>query len=162
MSKKQGFTLVFTVVNYLEKSKAGDLIVEHPYMKLTVGNGGSSQRMLNFSYFDGFGSSFNGGTADMCTGLLLDGSTTHHVAIVADGGPNIVSFIVDGIYCDDSWSWLQPTGMSGVPSSDAFEVFSENVNHFGGRVDSMAVYDVALQTSEVVALFRSVVAMPQS
>jgi len=151
-SNQQGFTFVFTISNHNKLSKSGNIIFSNNYIQLIVGNGKDDSKLLNFSYFDGYGSNFNGRTGDMCTGLIMN-DNTHHIAIVADGGPNIVSFIIDGVYCDDSWSWIPQTGMSVIPSTANFQVNSQT-NDYGGTVTSLDVYNVALRTSEVISLYR--------
>ena len=154
-TKQQGFTITFILTDHQTKANPGDIIFSHEYMKLSVGAGGNDTSLkLNFSYFDGYGSNFMSGTNSMCTGLLVSSHPrSHYITIVADGGANIISYIIDGIYCDESWSWIPQTGMSVVPSSQMFQVNSES-ELYGGVVDQLEVYDVALRTSEIVAMSR--------
>ena len=44
LSRQQGFTLVFTLLNHKEKSKFGNSILLHEYMSLSVGGGGKDGR----------------------------------------------------------------------------------------------------------------------
>jgi hypothetical protein len=155
-TKQQGFTIAMVLADHETSASPGDVVFSHEYMKLSVGSGGGNDTSLklNFSYFDGFGSNFMSGTSSMCTGLMVNGARSHFVAIIADGGANIVSFVVDGVYCDESWSRIPQTGMSAVPSSKLFQVNSES-KAYGGAVEKLEVYDVALRTSEVVAMYRN-------
>ena len=88
----------------------------------------------------------------MCTGLLIKGGA-HHVSIVADGGPNVVSFVVDGIYCDGCWSFLPQAGMSEIPAT-VLIVHSQDKAKYGAAVTRLDVYGAALRTSESVAMYR--------
>ena len=150
---QQGFTMVFSLQDHA-LSHPGDVIITHDSLQLSVGGGSTNTSSLhfNFSYWDGRGSVCVSKTNAMCTGLLV-APGTHHVAVVADGGANIVSYVVDGIYCDGSWSWIPPTGMRDVPASSKFQVHSRT-QKYGGEIFKMKVYDRALMTSEIVALYR--------
>merc|ERR1712100_412619 len=151
LTARQGFSIVFSLNGHRAHAKPGDTIFQGEYMTLGVGSGQGGLG-LNFSYIDGRGGSFNGGAGPMCTGLLVQDGT-HHVSIVADGGPNIVSFVIDGIYCDGSWSFLPEAGMSEIPAT-AFTVHSRDKVHYGAAVTKLDMYGAALRTSESVAMYR--------
>merc|ERR1719498_1869850 len=147
---QQGFSVVLLLSNHSTLAKPGDTIFRGEYMALSVGNykGGLS---LNFSYTDGQNGRFSGSTGPMCTGLLAK-SGVHHVSIIADGGANIVSFIVNGIYCDDSWSFLPETGMGEIPAAE-FIVHSQD-SRYRATVRKLDMYGSALRTSESVVMYR--------
>lgn len=152
LSARQGFSIVFVIDGHGAHAKTGDTIFHGEYMTLGVGSG-TGGLSLNFSYIDGRGGSFNGGTGPTCTGLLVqDGA--HHVSIVADGGPNIVSFVIDGVYCDGSWSFLPASGMGEIPATSSFTVHSQDTANYGAGIRWLNVYNAALRTSESVAMYR--------
>jgi len=76
-------------------------------------------------------------------------SPLHHLAVVVDGGPGIVTFIVDGTMCDDSWKWVS-SGMGIIPQQQV----TIGRKDAASIVSSAAVYGEALSTSDVVALYR--------
>jgi len=152
LSARQGFSIVFSLEGHGTHAKAGDTLFHGEYMTLGVGSG-KGGLSLNFSFIDGRGGSFNGGTGPMCTGLLVQ-ERAHHVSIVADAGPNIVSFVIDGIYCDGSWSFLPAAGMSEIPTTASFTVHSQDKASYGAVIRGLDVYGVALRTSESVAMYR--------
>jgi len=147
---QQGFSVMLLLSDHSTHARPGDMIFHGEYMALRVGNdkGGLS---LNFSYTDGQEGSFSRSTGPMCTGLLAN-SGVHHVSIIADGGPNIVSFIVDGIYCDESWSFLPEAGMGEIPAAE-FIVHSQD-SQYRATVKKLDVYGSALRTSESVIMYR--------
>ena len=153
-TNQQGFTIIFTVENHGIHALPGNQLISHDYMDLTVGGDvkNVSSLHLNFSYIDGRGSNFQGRTNEMCTGILV-AEGKHQISIVADGGANIVSFVIDGVYCDASWSWIPPTGMRDIPESN-FTVYSKS-QEYGGTIDMFNVYDRALRTSEIIAMYRT-------
>ncbi|MFA6563884.1 MAG: LamG-like jellyroll fold domain-containing protein [Verrucomicrobiia bacterium] len=83
---------------------------------------------------------------------LLKPNTLHHVVITVDGGPKIITFVVDGILCDGGderqFGWGRfspnlrtPTGAATVKIAPA--------------VGSLRIYNRALRTSEAVGNFRA-------
>lgn len=99
--------------------------------------------------------------------ILSDGQTTntakcdpvfsvkglHHIGIVIDNGPKIVSFIVDGKFCDGGtqrqfgWSRYSPLLMNIAGSGEL---------HFGtDSIRRIKVYDRVLMTSEIISNYRS-------
>ena len=94
------------------------------------------------------------GSWDSDTGLLTEGKP-HHVAFVVDGGPNIITVVVDGVLCDGGsdrqygWGRFDPligdvSGRGNVKTSPA-----------GATVHAIRLYDRYLRTSEVVQSFRA-------
>ena len=85
------------------------------------------------------------------SGALTDGKP-HHVAVIVDGGPKIISFVVDGVFHDGGserqfgWGRFSPNLMTvnGGPTL-----------HVGPGVRNIRVYNRALRTSEAIAAFRA-------
>ena len=87
---------------------------------------------------------------DCDPGLLTLGST-HHLAIIVDGGPKIITFIVDGKLCDGGehrqFGW-------GRFSPDLRDVNGGNHLYIGpslqGAIYTLRIYARALRTAEAV------------
>ncbi len=84
-------------------------------------------------------------------GLLTDGAR-HHVMAVVDGGPKIISFVVDGVFNDGAddrqfgWGRFNPNLVSANGGPGV---------RVGNGVAKLRVYNRALRTSEAVAAFRA-------
>jgi hypothetical protein len=82
----------------------------------------------------------------------LDPSRDQHVVIVVDGGPKIISFLVDGVLQDGGearqfgWGRFNPNlkTVNGAP-----------MLKIGRGVQRLRVYDRYLRTSEAIAAFRA-------
>lgn len=83
---------------------------------------------------------------------LLQPEKLHHVVIAVDGGPKIITFVVDGILCD-----------GGTERQFGWGRFSANLRTPNGAetlkiapaVQSLRIYNGALRTSEAVGNFRA-------
>lgn len=100
----------------------------------------------------------DGGTGvfwDSDRGVLRPGRW-HHLACVVDGGPRVISYVVDGVLCDGGTQ--RPYGW-GVFSSDLEDVNGERTmrigKDFNGRMRELRVYHRALRTSEVIANYHA-------
>lgn len=84
-------------------------------------------------------------------GLLRSGQSRHVTAIV-DGGPNIITFLVDGKLCDGGqsrqygWGRFDPK-IGDVNGSDLLRLSPS----FRGAIRSLRIYDRMLRTSEAVS-----------
>jgi len=91
-----------------------------------------------------------------CDPGLIDAGGTHHVAVIVDGGPKIVSFVVDGILCDggdvrpNGWARFHP-GLCDVNGSGAAVVAPA----LSGEMRVFRLYGRALMTSEAVGNHRA-------
>jgi len=91
-----------------------------------------------------------------CDRELLKPGTRHHVAIIVDGGPKVISFVVDGVLCDGGeastygWGRFTPE-LDDVSGSDKFRV-APNLN---GRLHRLRIYNRYLRTSEAVANYHA-------
>jgi len=83
---------------------------------------------------------------------LFTAGRLHHVVITVDGGPKIITFVVNGVLCDGGnqreygWGRFSPTlrTPNGSPTIKT-----------GESVRSLRVYNRALRTSEAVGNFRA-------
>ena len=76
----------------------------------------------------------------------------HHVVVVVDSGPKIITFIVDGVLCDGGeqrqFGWGRfPAALGDVNGAETLEV--------AGAVKHLRVYGRHLRTSEAVANYHA-------
>ncbi len=87
-----------------------------------------------------------------CDRNLLKPGTRHHLAVIVDGGPKVISFIVDGILCDggtaNSYGWGRFAAELGDVGAAGNLRIAPNLR---GRLDRLRIYDRYLRTSEAVA-----------
>ena len=84
----------------------------------------------------------------------LRAGTLHHVAVIVDGGPNVVSFVIDGRLCDGGearqfgWGRFSPSlqSLNGGPKLRVAPGLE-------GEFRNFRVYGRALRTSEAVGAF---------
>lgn len=88
-------------------------------------------------------------------GLLKKGQT-HHVTAVVDGGPNIITFIVDGKLCDGGQQRIRGWGRFDPKVGDINGAKTLKLSpSFGGKVHSLRIYDRYLRTAEAVANYSA-------
>ena len=106
---------------------------------------------------------------------MLQAGALQHLAVVVDGGPKIITFIVDGILCDGGefrqfgWGRFSPElrhvhsasknpiiapGSTGIQDGAAVESDAERVE-IGPAIRSLRIYDRYLRSSEVIGNYRS-------
>ncbi|MCY4537356.1 MAG: hypothetical protein OXE52_03905 [Chloroflexi bacterium] len=106
---------------------------------------------------------------------MLEAGKLHHLAVVVDGGPKIISFIVDGVLCDGGafrqfgWGRFSPElrhvnsasknpiiapGSASVQDGASDEADRERVA-IGAAIQTLRIYDRYLLTSEVIGNYRS-------
>lgn len=143
-----GFTLEFEVT--FETLDTGQVLLDarnengHGFACMTTDRG-----TIKFNLSDG-----NAETAWDCDPGLLQAGRRHHVAVIVDGGPNILMYIVDGTLCDGGehrqYGWGRiPASMGTLESCAAWRISST----FDGRMESLRVYDRALRTTEAIGNF---------
>ena len=82
---------------------------------------------------------------------LLSASGPHHVSVIVDGGPKIISFVIDGKFCDggDSrqfgWGRYNPNLRS---------VNGGSTLHIGSGVTKLRLYGRALRTAEAIQNYQ--------
>jgi len=102
-----------------------------------------------------FGDAGRIGTWDVDKGLLKPGKL-HHVVFIVDGGPGIISCIVDGRFCDGGTH----------PRQFGWGRFGRKIGEVGGGtlrfptnaaagIESLRIYNRYLRTSEAVANWRA-------
>jgi Concanavalin A-like lectin/glucanases superfamily len=87
-----------------------------------------------------------------CDRGLIKPGRLHHVVITADGGPKIITFVMDGLLCDGGdqrqfgWGRFSPTLLTpkGSPTLK-----------IAPGIRSLHVYNRPLRTSEAVGNFRA-------
>jgi hypothetical protein len=88
---------------------------------------------------------------DCDPGLLKPGEI-HHVAVIVDGGPDIISFVVDGSLCDGGearqfgWGRLNPN-LRDARGGGRLRI--------GTQVQDLRIYDRAILVSEAVGNFKA-------
>ncbi len=91
-----------------------------------------------------------------CDQGVLQPGKQHHVTITADGGPKIITFIVDGHLCDGAGARMYGWGrfsyiLRHVNWAESLRIAPE----VKGDVFRLRVYDRALRTSEAVGKYRT-------
>lgn len=87
---------------------------------------------------------------------LLKTHREHYVSVIVDGGPKIISFLVDGVLNDGGedrpfgWGRFNPQ-LQNVNGA-AHWVIGENLD---GKIRQIAIYDRALRVSEAIGNYRS-------
>ncbi len=87
-----------------------------------------------------------------CDRDILKARARHHVVITVDGGPNVISFVVDGVLCDG--------GPASIYGWGRFTPELDDVNglghlQIGPVLESLRVYDRYLRTSEAVGNYHA-------
>jgi hypothetical protein len=91
------------------------------------------------------------GRAETDAGLLQQGKL-HHVSFIIDGGPDIISSVVDGRFCDGGsehqfgWKWFD-TYLEDVTTPDKLLRIAPSLQ---GEVLSLRLYNRPLRTAEVI------------
>ena len=83
---------------------------------------------------------------------LIEAGRPHHVVAIVDGGPKIISFVVDGVLCDGGdgrqYGWGRFSGELGdVNGARSLRVGPS----FKGKLQTVRVYDRYLRASEAVS-----------
>ena len=81
---------------------------------------------------------------------VIKAGQLHHVVCIVDGGPKIITFVVDGVLCDGSahrqYGWGRfPADLGDVSGRDRIPTALPD------SVASLRIYGRALRTSEAVA-----------
>ncbi|MBI3922844.1 MAG: exo-alpha-sialidase [Armatimonadetes bacterium] len=92
---------------------------------------------------------------DSNPGIVQPGNL-HHVVIIVDGGPKIISFVVDGVLCDGGecrqfgWGRFSPT-LRTVNGAEKMSIAPQ----MNGRIFGLRLYSRYLRTSEAVGNYRA-------
>lgn len=91
-----------------------------------------------------------------CDPGLLTAGKLHHVVVTVDGGPKIVTWVVDGRLCDGGdarqFGWGRFNPQYRGPAGDTVLRIAPDVP---GAVERLRIYGRALRTSEAVNNFRA-------
>jgi hypothetical protein len=82
----------------------------------------------------------------------LQAGRAQHVVVIVDGGPKVISFVVDGVF-NDGGEWRQFGWGRFSPNLRGAQGGAEL--RIGSRVRGLRVYGRALRTSEAVAAYRA-------
>ena len=94
-------------------------------------------------------------TADCDLGILTPG-VWHHVVIIVDGGPKIITWVVDGVLCDGGEK--RECGWTRFPPELGDVNGREDVSlapMLSGRLGGLRIYNRYLRTSEAVGNFSA-------
>ena len=87
---------------------------------------------------------------------VLEAGKLHHVAAIVDAGPGIISFIVDGTFCDGGdfrkFGWGRYQGSLGKVSGSGKLRIAPSLQ---GKLELLRIYGRYLRTSEVVANYHA-------
>lgn len=91
-----------------------------------------------------------------CDRGILEPGESHHVAIIVDGGPKVISFVVDGMLCDggevSTYGWGRFTPKLGDVTGSSKLRIAPNLN---GSLSQLRLYNRYLRTSEAVGNFHA-------
>lgn len=80
----------------------------------------------------------------------------HHVAVSVDGGPKIVTWVIDGILCNGGSTRSQGWGRMHPYLDDVNGAKSATIAHtLRGQINRLRLYQRYLRTSEAIANFRA-------
>ncbi|MBC7366757.1 MAG: hypothetical protein H7343_08075 [Undibacterium sp.] len=165
-----GFTLEFAVK--FESTEGGQTLVDARDgngngFAVTTTDRGTVQLSLRGAFGPSSTSDYARGVRDFglaevswdCDAGQLAPGRWHHFGIVVDGGPKIISFVVDGKLNDGGdrrqFGWARfPRDLRTVAAADKLRVASR----CQGEIKGFRLYDRALMTSEVVGNWRAAVA----
>ncbi len=91
-----------------------------------------------------------------CDPGMLQPGQWHHVAVIVDGGPKVISFVVDGILCDGGkyrhYGWGRfGQDMNDVNGSDRLKIGPS----LDGELSTLRYYNRYLRTSEAIGNFQA-------
>ena len=91
-----------------------------------------------------------------CDAGLLTANKTHHIGIVVDSGPRIITFVVDGQVCDGGrdrqFGWGRFSGELGDVNGESRAKIAPTLR---GRLLTLRVYDRYLRNSELIANYHA-------
>jgi hypothetical protein len=87
---------------------------------------------------------------------VLETGELHHVAVIVDGGPKVISFVIDGVLNDGGehrqfgWGRFNPQ-FRNVPGDDIIKIGPI----LDGKIERLRIFDRYLRTSEAIANYRA-------
>jgi hypothetical protein len=88
-----------------------------------------------------------------CDPGMVQENGWHHVVVTVDGGPNVITFVVDGRLCDGGelrqfgWGRFSPN-LHHVNGAKTLRI----APHLQGAISRLRIYGRALRTSEAIGL----------
>ena len=151
LSKRHSFTIDLWI-------RLADL--KGPQVILDSRQGGKGKGLAITKTKDGtlalaFSDGDRGGTWDVDKGLLKAGRL-HHVVFIVDGGPGVVSCVVDGRFCDGGsharqFGWGRFDRRIGSIGGGELKLSADT----GAQIMQLRIYNRYLRTSEAVGNFRA-------
>lgn len=91
-----------------------------------------------------------------CDPGLLSMGRPHHLVVNVDGGPKIITFIVNGRLCDGGearqFGWGRPNlNLQDIHGGQVLRIDPS----FKGRIHHLRIYDRYLRTSEAIGNYRA-------
>jgi hypothetical protein len=87
-----------------------------------------------------------------CDPGVLEAGSLHHVVAIVDGGPKVISFVIDGVLCDGGtqrqFGW-------GRFSPNLYEVNGAPKLRIGLDVKAVRIYNRYLRTSEAIGNYQA-------
>ncbi|MFV2070500.1 MAG: exo-alpha-sialidase, partial [Pirellulales bacterium] len=91
-----------------------------------------------------------------CDRDLLQPSTSHHIVAIVDGGPDVISFVVDGILCDGGeaakYGWGRFSPEIGDVGGPGMLRIAPKVK---GQLKRLRIYNRYLRTSEAISHYHA-------
>ncbi|MFO7975550.1 MAG: LamG domain-containing protein, partial [Candidatus Hydrogenedentota bacterium] len=87
---------------------------------------------------------------------MIEPGKRHHIAIIVDGGPNIITFVVDGVVCDGGthrqygWGRFDPAIQDINGDSKA-----NTASPLNGKIEALRIYNRYLLNSEAIANYQA-------
>ncbi|MEA3365539.1 MAG: LamG-like jellyroll fold domain-containing protein, partial [Candidatus Hydrogenedentes bacterium] len=144
-----GFTIDFWAA--FENLEAGQIILDNR----KDGKGLAVTTAKNGTVRIDFSDGANSGGWDSDPGMIEHGKR-HQISIIVDGGPNIVTFVIDGVVCDGGthrqfgWGRFDPA-IENI-NGDSKAKIASRIN---GTLETLRVYDRYLLNSEAIANYRA-------
>ena len=91
-----------------------------------------------------------------CDAGLLSEGRRHHVAFVVDGGPNIITVLVDGVLCDGGENRQFGWGRFDPKIGDVSGTGSIKTDLAGVNLHGLRIYERYLRSAEVVQNYRAI------
>jgi hypothetical protein len=111
----------------------------------------TNRQTIRFNMCDGWSGAFW-----ECDRWMLSPDTDHHVAVIVDGGPKVISFVIDGILCDGGEDRLLGWGrfISTFRDANGSEQLTIALS-LHGRLKRLRIYNRYLRTSEAIGNFHA-------
>lgn len=147
--KDGGFTIDFWAT--FENLDPGQIILDSRSDVEGIAVSTAANGTIRIDFSDGAKS----GGWDSDPGMVTCGKR-HHIAIIVDGGPNIITFVVDGVVCDGGtqrqygWGRFDPA-IEDVNGGNK----AKTASSLNGTIETLRIYDRYLLNSEAIANYHA-------